>query len=503
MKKYIYLVLILFAFLTGCKKSYLDINTNPNSATEGSITPDLILPRALHSTAAQVGAGYASVARWMGYWARGGDYGPNVEEESYNITTGFGAGTWGFWYDNLNDYNVMEKKANASGQKFYEGIAKTMKTIGFMNLVDIYNNVPYSKAFDLGANITPSYDKGEAIYKDLFVQLDKATELINSAGPGEDLKIETADIMFKGNATKWKQFINTQRLKLVVRLSQVSLVPHTTELAKTSVEGFLMSGETASVQPGYVKAFSGTGATQQNPFWDNYEQDVAGVFNDRFNRANNYVLDTFRRYNDVRYQYFFDVAQTPLAGNTYWGYNYGFVDPNPNNPKSINSSGVGGPGLARSPGQAQWLFTSVESMFLQAEAIQRGWIAGNARTAYENAVRESFIWLGVSNALATANAYLNSGDAISSWDQATTDALKIKLIINQKYYALIGLNNFEAWVDYRRTGNPNVPKSLSPSVGSNIPLRYRYPRSEYDYNPTNVAAEGDPNPFTSGIFWDR
>ena len=500
MKKYIYLVLILFAFLVGCKKSYLDINTNPNSPTEGSISPDLILPRALHSTAAQVGAGYASVARWMGYWTRGGDYGATTEEESYNITTSFGAGVWSFWYDNLNDYDVMEKKAKQSGQKFYEGIAKTMKTVGFMNLVDVYNNVPYSKAFDLAGNITPAYDKGEDIYKDLFVQLDKATALISAAGPGEDIKIETADIMFAGNATKWKKFINTQRLKLVVRLSQISLVNHATELAKTSSEGFLMSGETASVQPGYVKAFSGTKVSQQNPFWDNYEQDVAGVFNDRYNRANNYVLNIFRTTGDVRFQYFFDTAQTPIGANRYFGYDYGFVDPNPNVPKSVNSSGVGGPGLARSFSQAQWLFTSVESMFLQAEAKQRGWIAGDAKSAYEAAVRESFIWLGVTDATATANTYLASGNAIVDWESNT---IKTKLIITQKYLALIGLNNFESWVDYRRTGFPAVPKSLSPSVGSNIPLRYRYPQAEYNYNPVNVAAQGDPNPLTSPIFWDR
>jgi Starch-binding associating with outer membrane len=500
MKKYIYLVMLFFTILMGCKKSYLDINTNPNSPTEGSITPDLILPRALHATASQVGAGYASVARWMGYWTRGGDYGPSTEEESYNITTNFGGGVWSGWYDNLNDYNVMEKKAAASGQKFYEGIAKTMKTIGFMNLVDVYNNVPYSKAFDLSNNITPAYDKGEDIYKDLFVQLDAALALIDAAVPGQDVKIESADVMFKGSAVMWKKLINTQRLKLVVRLSQTSLVTPATELAKVTADGFLGTGETAAVNPGYKKSFSGTNVSQQNPFWDTYEQDVAGVFNDKYNRANNYVLNIFKGTSDVRYTYYFDPAAAPLNGNTYFGYNYGFVDPDPNNPKSNNSSGVGGPGLARSFSQDQWLFTSVESKFLQAEAIQRGWLPGTAQTAYEAAVRESFVWLGVTNAVTTANTYLASGNAIVDW---ASNADKIKLIITQKYLGLVGINNFEAWAEYRRTGWPAVPKSLSPSVGANIPVRYRYPQSEYNYNPANVAAQNNPDPFTSGVFWDK
>ncbi len=501
MKRYILLVILSLAlFGTGCKKSYLDINQNPNNPTEGSITPDLILPLALHGTAARAGAGYSSLARWMGYWARGGDYGPNNEEETYNITTNFEAGGWTGWYNNLYDYDVMEKKANSSGQKFYEGIAKTMKTVGFMYLVDSYNNVPYSKAFDLAGNITPAYDKGEDIYKDLFVQLDKALVLINAAD-GKDVRLGVADVMFNGDAAMWRKFINTQRLRLALRVSAVASFNKTAELAKVTSDGYLMSGETAAVNPGYVKAANSLGTSQQNPFWDSYEQDLSGVFNDRFNRANNYVLKIFMSTNDIRYTYFFDRAATPLGANIYWGYDYGFVDPNPNNPKSPNSSGVGGPGLAKSFSQDQWLLTSVESMFMQAEAKQRGYISGDAKAAFENAVRESFIWLGVTNAVATANTYLGSGNAIVDW---TSNTDKIKLIITQKHLALVGIANFEAWADYRRTGFPStLPLSLAPNRGPNIPLRFRYPQSEYNYNSTNVAAENNPDPFTSGIFWDR
>jgi hypothetical protein len=499
MKKYILLIILSFAlFFVGCKKSYLDINQNPNSPTEGSITPDLILPLALHSTAQTAGAGYSSLARWMGYWSRGGDYGPSNEEETYNITTTFGAGGWTSWYNNLYDYDVMEKKAKASGQKFYEGIAKTMKTFGFMYLVDTYNNVPYSKAFDLAGNITPAYDKGADIYKDLFKQLDNALALINAAD-GKDVRIEVADIMFKGNAAKWRKLINTQRLRLVLRLSQTTLINHSAELAKVTSDGFLMSGETAAVNPGYGKTANSAGTSQQNPFWDAYEQDLGGVFNDKFNRANNYVLNTFKNTADIRYTYYFDSAAAPIGGVKYYGWNFGEIVPN-TGPGSNAGSGVGGPGLARSPSQDQWLLTSVESLFMQAEAKQRGYLAGDPKAAFENAVRESFIWLGVTNAVATANTYLNSGNAIVDWATSTN---KLELIITQKYLGLVGIANFEAWADYRRTGFPStLPLSRAPNRAAKIPLRYRYPQSEYNYNPANVAAENNPDPLTSGIFWD-
>jgi hypothetical protein len=230
-----------------------------------------------------------------------------------------------------------------------------------------------------------------------------------------------------------------------------------------------------------------------------------GAEADQFNRANNFLLNLYRNNNDIRYQYVYDAAQTPLSGNTYYGYNYGESLPNSDPYKAINSSGVGGPGLARSPGQAQWIFTSVESMFLQAEAIQRGWLPGNPLTAYQAAVQESFIWLGVPNAVTVANAYLAQANPVVSWTLAATPADKIRLIALQKYIALAGINNFEAWVDYRRLGVPtNLPLSMSTSrSGYIIPLRLIYPQNEYNYNNANVTAEGSIDPQTKTVFWDK
>lgn len=493
---YCFFAAVMLVGAAGCKKDFFDINTNPNSPTDASITPELILPRALHATGARMATSYGYAARWMGYWARSGTYGPSTEEESYNITTTFEADEWSGWYDILFDFHTMEKKAEAGGQDFYRGIAKVMKSIGFMYLVDQYNNVPYTNAFDLAGNIQPSYDKGEDIYKDLLIQLDTAVNLIKNAEQSANLGLEEADIIFHGDADMWRKFANSQRLKLIIRQSQVPGFNATAEIAKIEADGsgFLGSGETAEVNPPYA-----VDKDKQNPFWDNYEQLYTGDVADQYNRANNYVLNIFRNTGDIRYQYFFDEAASPLNNNIYYGYNYGEVIPN-TDPKAANSSGVGGPGLAKSATQPQWIFTSVESLFLQAEAIQRGWLTGDAKAAYEAAVLESFVWLGVENAEDEAAAYLESGDPIVDWDSA---ADKIKLIVMQKYLALVGINNFEAWVDYRRLGVPAVPKSLAPSVASNIPLRLRYPQNEYNYNAATVAKEGNPDPLTSPVFWDK
>src|SRR5690606_16927066 len=124
-----------------------------------------------------------------------------------------------------------------------------VKSIGFMYLVDMYNNVPYTDAFDLENKITPAYDKGEDIYNDLLAQLDTAATLfaeIEIIDPEE----EAADVMFGGDVEMWRKLVNTQRLKLLIHQSQLfgSSVP-TAQLAKITADGsgFLMSGETAEV----------------------------------------------------------------------------------------------------------------------------------------------------------------------------------------------------------------------------------------------------------------
>lgn len=494
MKKIIYLIATFATLLVGagCSKSYLDINKNPNLPGDGAVTTEMMLPLILERTARSTGAGYVVQARWMGYWARGGDFGQTADEERYQLTTAFGAGTWNTWYDILFDNYTMARKANAGNRQMYEAISKVVKVIGFMNIVDVYNNAPYTQAFNLSQYILPAYDKGEDIYKDLFVQLDDALTLMNAYPAGSDLTLANTDIMFKGNVTMWKKLVNTLRLKLLIHVSEVNIVDRAAQIAKITAEGYLMSGESANVNPGYKKSLSGSGASQQNPFWDNYKANVDGIEFDNYNRANNYVLNKMKATNDIRYQYFFSPAKEPAnPANPYIGYDYGV--PTSSVP-SRASSAVSGPGLARSVGQDQWYFTSVESMFLQAEATFRDWIPGDKKAAYDAAVRESFRWLGVTNADATAATYL-AGPGLYNGTLAQ--------IIGQKHLALIGINNLEAWTDYRRTGFPaDVPLSLNPAREANIPKRYLYPQSEYNVNATNVGAQGTINPLTSGVFWD-
>ncbi|AXY73534.1 SusD/RagB family nutrient-binding outer membrane lipoprotein [Paraflavitalea soli] len=509
MKKLIIVFALPALLMTGCGKSFFDINSNPDVPTTTSITPDLILPAAMARTGIittnnATNNSFATLGAWMGYWAVGTNYGA-VTENRYSMTTDFGNPNWVNNYDIIFDYHTMQQKAEASGQDFYAGIAKIMKSLHYQILVDLFSNVPYSKAMDVKKNITPGYDKGEDIYKDLLKQITDGMDLIKNADASKNIGLTTADIMFHGNKTQWARFGNTLKLRLLIHMSQVAGFNPATEIAAITAEGngFLTAGQTASVNPGYTN-------DKPNPYWTAYAFALSGNYSQDYRRANNFALNLMKGLNDERHKYFY----RPVRGGTFAGQYRGIDFGLNNDPAHIytetNLSDIGGSptiaggtsGLAKSATMDSWVLTAFESYFLQAEAVARGWMTGNAKTLYEEGVRESFRWLGVPNDVATANTYLGNADARIAWPAATAD--QIKVIIWQKYFAFNGNNHLEAWSDHRRTGV--VQPSISIDAGrltDHVPTRYLYATSEFSYNAANVQKEGTIDPYTATVFWDR
>jgi hypothetical protein len=488
---------ILATGSVGCKKSFYD-NKNPNDITANSITSNLLVPAALHNAGAVDaggnGIGYNWLNHWMGYWSVSGSFSPNQEQTTYNITGTFMQTRWTLVYNYLNDFHIIAEKAPGEGKDFYAGIAKVMKARYFQDLVDIYGNVPYSQAFQLAKFPTPKYDRGKDIYDNLQVQLDEALQIFKTkAVPAE---ASSVDIMYQGNKNLWIRFANTIKLRLLIRQSEVAGFDPAAEIAKIVANGgVLQSGESADVNPGYTNATS-----KQSPFYANFGFTVTGNNANESDRANVYILNVLKANNDQRMQRYFRPASNPSnPGNPYVGTTYG-ADPD----DALNSSRTSGfgPGVAGSASQSQWVLTSIESLFLYAEAVARGWFNGDAKTAYENAVRESFVWLGLS--AAQANTYM-ANNATANWANAgATVTDRVKFIVNQKYLSLVGINPLEAWNDYRRLGVPaSLPLSVSPGrIGNGLPVRLLYPTSEFSVNRANVEAQGTINQFTSKVFWD-
>src|SRR6476620_5016063 len=403
---------------------------------------------------------------------------------SYNITNDFGSGIWNGVYYSVSQYKSIERKAADLDWKFYRGISKIMQAHEMGVLVDAYGDVPFSKAWELLVNIRLTYDKGEDIYKALLPMIDSGIALIKNAG--SDKGIATQDIIFNGDKTKWAKFGNTLKLRLMLHAYKTTIFNVTDEIAKINAEGsgFLGKGLGAMAQPGYTP-------DKPNPYYNAHLFLINGNEADNYNRANVFSLDLMKNLNDDRYKRVYRPSKT---NKDFKGTIYG-QDPN----DDVNSDKTSGPGYGpdSTSSSAMWLMTSPEAMFLIAEAAARGWLSVDAKTAYEDAVKESFIFLGVPGGAATATTYLGSTNPKVAWPTSGALQDKINVIAWQKYFALNGTQANETWTDYRRLGVVQPPLSVAPERGSNpIPRRLLYPTSEYNYNRENVAAMGDINQFT-------
>jgi hypothetical protein len=402
-------------------------------------------------------------------------------------------GKWTGLYNALFDLNSVEVKATAANQSFYRAVAMIVKAHLYQNLVDLYGDVPYSEAFNPSI-ATPVYDKAEAIYADLQVRLDTAINIMKNTTVGSKSSIPTIDIVYKGSTEKWVKFANTIKLRLLIRQSQVNPNP-TAELTKIRANSLIQSGEGAEANPGYVNDVN-----KQNPFFAAYGSQVNGNAANDYYRANSYIVGILKGSGDPRLSRFFKPATAPAStSDPYIGTTYGAA---PDVAFSGTRTSDIGPGLTKSASQSQWILTSVEALFLQAEAVARGWLPGNAQTAYESAVRESFIWLAVPNAVTAANTYM-ANTANANWANAgTTTASMVNFIVYQKYIALTGINPLEAYNDYRRLGVPsNIPLSVNPARGSRVlPVRLLYPSNEAAVNTANVPKGQTQD---TAIFWDK
>ena len=494
--KYIFLIAGTLVIGSSCRKRFFDINNNPNQPSSASV--DLVLPGALNATAGSLVTGNEFSNYWMGYWAVSGGYAPGITEVSYKFSNSYHQNIWSNFYFAINNFNYVEQTASAQQLKFFTGVAKIMKALCYHNLVDIYGNIPYSQALQITKYPLPAYDKAVDIYGSLLKQIDTARILISTSGG--DVITPTSDIMFGGDKNQWLKFANTLELRLLLRMTQISAKPSywSSELAILNADpnGFLGQGQSAAVNPGYSNASD----ANLSPFYGTYGYNAVGntQTNLGFFRANTYAVNFYQNTNDPRLGQFY----APYAGNSFAGNDFG-IQGQPNN--VVSAIGTGN-GLLKSPSEGAPVLTSFESLFLQAEAAQRGLIPGDYKALYKAAISESFNWFGLSSA--SAQTYYSQTGLASLQDKVNIDLSSNPLvtIMTQKWAAINVLNPLEPFADYRRLLIPaDVPGSKYPGVSAQFapyttPYRLYYPQSEVQTNPDNVSAQGNVN-LNTKIFW--
>lgn len=493
-----FLLLLLAITWSGCKKDYLELSTNPNLPI--AVTPGLLLTGALQGTALALNGNtkansgnyytsYVMYACWIGYLTDSPGGAPIQLVQYAFVNADFDM--WSKVFLNLSNYNALGKSTN---EPYYLAIGKIMTAFNFEQMVDNYNDVPYSEAFS--NTLTPKYDKGSVIYDDLMKQLDAAIVMIQNA-PASATNPGTSDIMYGGKMQNWLKFANTLKLRIAIRQSNLTAKTAAlkTAIAATSAIGYLDSSNPATVNPGYLNSDANGG--QESPLWMNYgfTQSGSAQSNNSSYMANAYGLNFYLNHNDPRVKQVYSVN---ASGNLV-GMEFGATV---TTPAGLAPSRVG-PGVLQSATMNSIIMSAPEALFLQAEAASTGMIPGSAQTLYNAAITASFKDLLVANPETAAAAYYAQPDI--AFPAGGTFAQQQKAIIVQKWAALNPYGALEAFNEFRRTGYPdNIPLSIYP--GANAPnqiTRLYYPASEYQTNGANANAEGVIDKFSSKIFWAK
>lgn len=498
-------VLAVFA-MQACSDDFFDVDQSENNPTTS--TPELTLPVAQVNTAAYVSGGYGSINTlgnlWAYTWSASGSHIWYTEETRYEVTSTFRPEIWESGFQNsMSNYNFVENYGESVGDAVtysnYTAIAKIMLAYHYQIIVDAYGDAPYTEAFQGGDNPDPAYDDAEFIYDAIYDELLVAQDLItNAMGDANILVPENDDIMLNGDMEMWAKFANSLKLRILLRQSEMGkdLSAEYTELASNPY-GFLGAGETVYANPGYVQEVG-----KQNPLWTSFaltaEESLAS--NAEATTGTDYFIDYLQNTNDPRLNQLF----TPIGEYVpfeYQGGPYTFDgiaqndnQTDPSAPQAQELSHIG-PGVLKGPSQDAIIFSSYESLFLQAEAAERGLLPGNAQALYEMAITESFEELGTTGA---AGYYSQGLDNVGY--AASTD--KIEAIITQKWIALTGTNGFENWVEYRRTGFPEGLPAAPNATSTTIPVRLLYPASEVNANGPNTPDQTPSDAFNSKVFWD-
>ncbi len=491
----------------GCKtKDFLNINTNPNQLPTAS--PNYLFTNALNVSASNMLLSNETGTYWSGQWTQGNGYIINTAQFVYQFTNG-DFNYWDGYYDNLQDYQFVINNADANGQKFLKGPAKVMKAMLFQQLVDLYGNIPYTDALKGAAILAPKFDDQKAIYESLITLLDEA--IVDLKANPFTGSFGSSDIVFAGNVTKWAQFANSLKMRILIRQAKVAgrETYIKTEINKIVAEGSgFLTGEEAGIGG---TTFFQPAAGQLNPIYDRWGYDATGAKRalNNYPRPTQFLINSLKASGDtlrmkrIAYATGGENGNNPgvstkaeVAANyagTPFGASSGYLP--------ANTSSVGPSLLVKGDFNRKFIImTAAEVQFLLAEAKQRYsdvTLPNTAQMYFENGITQSFRVLGAN----TAGAAAYKGSTIQNYDWvASTD--KLAAIAIQKWIALTNFSGLESWAEYRRTNLPVIPQSVQVPEASKRPLRLFYPNSEGGSNAANVTAQGTIDPFSTKLFWD-
>ncbi|WP_160136094.1 SusD/RagB family nutrient-binding outer membrane lipoprotein [Chryseobacterium sp. c4a] len=518
---------------------YLDINESPNAGHIENVLPSQVIPGAINelfiTQGSEGGGRFGSMMTFgnvmMNNWATdvynvGGVY--NAEYTLGAVNDSFYGSIWNRIYLYAANLKLVEDYPNADhAQDNYVAIAKIVKAFYMQYIVDLYGDAPYKEAFLRSANLTPKYDDDKDIYKALIADLEAANALIALKHP--DAKAATTDPIFAGAMDKWTAFSNTIKLRMLLRMSNVTGEMATYRDQKlATLAGASFVKDNVVNNPGYSSANNAT----MNPFVSSYKYTASGSLSLSYICASEHIANClngnlmnstepyYTKFSGIidprRFRLFTSVTYNGVAQvkGIRQGANAGQPGaPTDNKTLSVLASGnfVGstavtsvGQLIAAGNARGGVVMSLAESEFLQAEAAVRyPSLFSNPQGHFDAGIDASGKWVGAVDANMVAYKAAIASRLGLGFGGSTSQ--QIEAIMTQKWLALTNVSPTEMFIEYNRTGFPVTPMAVTSSQ-ANRPLRLFYPTSEYGSNANNVPKLTTAQMFTKNAttpFWNQ
>lgn len=481
MRKPIILVLLL-ALVWGCD-DFGNMNVDPNNPSDPQTSQ--LLTEAQRGINAHIGATTPTL------------YVQYISETQYTDASRYSLATFNFdyWYteplanlQTIIDLNSDEETAGevlAGGSNANQiAAARILRAYFFHTITDRWGNIPYSEALQGQGELRPTYDSQDDIYNDVLNELDEAVGQMDE-GPGVN-----GDILFSGDMDKWREFANSLRMRIAMRMADVDESTAQQHFEDAANDGYISE----NVMYPYLAE-----QNNQNPWYARFETRTDYAISEP-------LADTMKSYGDYRLLSFALPAPDEDDGNgTVDGFDevvgmpYGDASAG-----DIPNSEISFPVYADYDVNDQQnrplpILTMAEVHFLLAEALERGWsVSGTAQGHYEAGIEASWDqW----NRDEDVTAYYNQ-PGIAYGDRSWQEQIGY-----EKWVALFPLG-YEAWAEWRRLDEPQLWPLVSPPLNESgqTPVRHGYPPQEGELNGENyenaIQSQGLTTGLDTPLWWD-
>jgi hypothetical protein len=221
MKNIKYIVLGLFVFTCVSCSDYLNVNIDPNSPSNAVAAVKSRLPWIQHGflyAHGLTGARVSFITQQLTNTSRTSRDGCSAQwQGTASLSTNPYQEFFVHCAANIND---LYTKAEAEGAYHYMGAAKALKAIGFMMMVDLYGEMPYTEA--LGEAIMPKFDDGKTIFMGCLADIDEAIVLFEKTQESTATPLSLGDSWNEGKVEKWIKMCYGLKARWLNNLSKKS-----------------------------------------------------------------------------------------------------------------------------------------------------------------------------------------------------------------------------------------------------------------------------------------